>query len=285
MIAPKALIFDLDGTLIDSLQDIADAMNRVLTAQKLPSHSYAEYKEFIGRGLKNLVERCLPEDQQNEELQASCHEALIREYSKHFVVKTDLYPGIRELLEQISLKYAGGQQDSSPASHRTDSQAGTTSATPSAGITSATPSAGITCATPSAGITGAGAFAGTASTARHTKRFPMAILSNKADEITQLIARQLGLTAYFDLILGATPRFPRKPDTQSSLYLAEQLGCRPAEVLYIGDSGVDMQTAKNAGMTALGVSWGFRSRQELLDNGADYVVDTPAEILDLLKTN
>lgn len=267
MIAPKALIFDLDGTLIDSLQDIADAMNRVLTAQKLPSRSYAEYKEFIGRGLKNLVERCLPADQQNEELKASCHEALIREYSEHFVVKTDLYPGIRELLEQISLKFTGGQQVSLPASDRTDSQAGTASAAPSAGIT------------------GAGAFAGTESAARHSKLFPMAILSNKADEITQLIARQLGLTAYFDLILGATPLFPRKPDTQSSLYLAEQLGCRPSEILYIGDSGVDMQTAKNAGMIALGVSWGFRSRQELLDNGADYVLDTPAEILDLLKTN
>lgn len=233
MIAPKALIFDLDGTLIDSLQDIADAMNRVLTARQLPGHSYAEYKEFIGRGLKNLVERCLPADQQNEELLASCHEALIREYSKHFVVKTDLYPGIRELLEQLSLKYAGQRQSSQAA--------------------------------------------------RESRLFPMAILSNKTDEITQLIAQQLGLTAYFDLIMGATPRFPRKPDIQSSLYLAEQLGCTPAEVLYIGDSGVDMQTAKNAGMIALGVSWGFRSRQELLDNGADYVLDTPAEILDLLK--
>ena len=235
MTAPKALIFDLDGTLIDSLQDIADAMNRVLTARQLPRHTYAEYKEFIGRGLKNLVERCLPTDQQNEELKASCHEALIREYSEHFVVKTDFYPGIRELLEQISLKYADRRQSSQAD--------------------------------------------------RNSRLFPMAILSNKADEITQLIAQDLGLTAYFDLVLGATPRFPRKPDTQSSLYLAEQLGCRPAEVLYIGDSGVDMQTAKNAGMTALGVSWGFRSRQELLDNGADYVVDTPAEILDLLKTN
>jgi phosphoglycolate phosphatase len=232
MIAFKALIFDLDGTLIDSLQDIADAMNRVLTARKLPPHSYADYKEFVGRGLKNLVERCLPAKLLDPEILEACYNELIRDYREHYVVKTHLYPGIRELLEQISLKYAGQQK---------------------------------------------------AQTAGGGRLFPLAVLSNKADEITQLIARQLGLTDYFDLILGATPRFPRKPDIQSSLYIAEQLGCQPAEMLYIGDSGVDMQTAKKAGMTAVGVTWGFRSRQELLDNRADYVVDTPAEILEILR--
>lgn len=250
MISPQALIFDLDGTLIDSLQDIADAMNRVLAAHNFSTHSYADYREFIGRGLKNLVERCLPADQHKPEMMESCHQALMREYRAKYVVKTRLYPGIRELLEQISLKYAA-QQEAAPNPSEQINQATATNASASKAV-------------------------------RKNKRYPMAILSNKADEITQLIAQELGLIDYFDLILGATPRYPRKPGIESSLYLAQQLGCQPAEVLYVGDSGIDMQTAKNAGMTALGVSWGFRSRQELLDQGADFVVNSPEEILALI---
>lgn len=209
----KAIIFDLDGTLADSLQDIADAMNKTLTRFGYPTYSYDEYKYLVGNGLQNLVTKALPETDRNKARIEEVLSVMMKNYRQALVVKTKLYDGIPELLDKLT------QQG-----------------------------------------------------------FKLALLSNKADELTQEIASKLLSRWKFDCILGASDHFPRKPSPESALYIAEQLEVLPSEVLYLGDTDVDMQTANAAGMFAVGVTWGFRTREELEKNGAKRVIEEPAEL-------
>ena len=111
------------------------------------------------------------------------------------------------------------------------------------------------------------------------------MLSNKADELTRVIIEKLEVEPLFTVVSGLRDGFPRKPDPAGAHWvmdrLQEQAGKRilPAEVLYVGDSGVDMQTAANCGFVSLGVTWGFRSREELIENGARHIADSAADIL------
>lgn len=212
----KAIIFDLDGTLIDTIQDIADAMNAVLARHHFPTHSYAAYKTFVGNGLKNLTMRSLPETERSESMIDSCHQELMEQYGAHCIDKSVLYPGIKELLEKFRQMGDGKPK--------------------------------------------------------------LAILSNKADVLTQVIIEQIGIRNYFEVVLGNRPELPRKPDPTAARIVADQLQCSPADILYVGDSGIDMQTAHAAGMTALGVTWGFRSREDLMENKAQAIVDDAADI-------
>ena len=109
----------------------------------------------------------------------------------------------------------------------------------------------------------------------------LAVLSNKADELTQRIVGALFEAGTFDAVVGARPGLPLKPDPAAALLVAERLGVPPARVAYLGDSGIDMLTATAAGMIAVGVSWGFRTREELVGNGARVVLDRPLELLEL----
>ena len=110
----------------------------------------------------------------------------------------------------------------------------------------------------------------------------LAVLSNKPDHFTQQCVRELLAKWAFDVVLGASDQFPRKPDPASAIETARRLGVPPAECLYVGDSGVDMQTARAAGMCAVGVLWGFRGKEELLKDGAQHLIERPSEVLDLL---
>ena len=249
----QTILFDLDGTLIDSVQDIGDAMNHVLAAHGFPQHDEAAYRRFIGRGLKNLCLRAFPADlralitgspdlmqvppervyeeaggadvskspsdlarQQAEALWESCFQELMAYYRSHCVIHTRLYPGIRVLLEEL-----------------------------------------------------------------HKRRFQMGVISNKADEITRPICDILGIRPYFRQVMGHQAQLPHKPDPTAARLLLDKMDChdRPEDILYVGDSGVDMLTAANAGFTSIGVTWGFRPRQELVDSGARHLADTPADIL------
>ena len=98
----RAVVFDLDGTLADTLEDIADNMNHVLSANGFPEHQYDDYRFFVGNGLKNLVTQCLPESVRNDTTIASCLEQMIAEYNLNYIVKTHLYEGIPELLDELS---------------------------------------------------------------------------------------------------------------------------------------------------------------------------------------
>ena len=213
-----AAIFDLDGTLADTLEDIADAMNRVLGRRALPAHGLAAYRLMIGKGLRNLVGETLPPEMRSAGTIAACLDEMLLEYRDHCLDKTHLYGGIAELTSRLRVAGVG-----------------------------------------------------------------LAVLSNKADELTQRIVGALFEAGRFDVVVGARPGLPLKPDPAAALLVAERLGVPPARLAYLGDSGIDMRTATAAGMIAVGVSWGFRARDELVESGARVVLDRPLELLELLE--
>ncbi len=210
----QGIIFDLDGTLIDSVCDIADAMNRTLQQYGFPVHPEEAYKHFVGRGLRNLTIQCLPEENRDEETIEICFRSMTKDYLENYLNKTKLYDGIGDLLDTLS---AG--------------------------------------------------------------KMKMAVLSNKADEITQKIAKDLLQNWHFEIILGFTDHFPRKPAPDSALFIAKKLDLQPKNILYLGDTGIDMETANAAGMFPVGVSWGFRKREELELHGAKKIIDKPMELV------
>ncbi len=214
----QAVIFDLDGTLVDSLTDIADSMNNILLRFGYPTYSYEAYKYFVGNGLKNLVYNCLPEGEKTEEKATHCLSAMMEEYGKHYADKTHLYNGISELLDFLVLN-----------------------------------------------------------------KMKLAVLSNKADEITKKICNRLLSQWHFDIILGATENFPRKPAPNAALYISKQLNINTEKFLYLGDTNIDMKTANASGMFSVGVTWGFRTRQELQEGGAKMIIDFPTDLLSLFN--
>ena len=213
----SAVIFDLDGTLADTLEDIADNMNRVLAGMGFPIHAYDAYRIFVGNGLKNLVVQCLPESARTDAIIATCYDRMVAEYHLHYIDKTYLYDGIPELLDALS----------------------------------------------SQGV-------------------KLALLSNKADALTKKISAVMLKNWNFEAVIGAGDRFPRKPDPASALFIAKQMGVEPEHVCYLGDSDVDMKTAIAAGFYPVGAGWGFRPKEELVENGARIVIDHPKELLGVI---
>ena len=209
----RAVIFDLDGTLADTLEDIADNMNRVLDRRGFPTHDYDAYRFYVGNGLYHLVIQSLPENARTDTVIAACYEQTLAEYHLNYINKTRLYDGIAELLDALS-------------SHNVK----------------------------------------------------LATLSNKADSLTQKICTDLLKNWHFDVVLGASDNFPRKPDPTSALFICKQIGVDPAQVCYLGDSDVDMKTAIAAGFYPVGAGWGFRPKEELAENGAKLVIEHPKEL-------
>jgi phosphoglycolate phosphatase len=210
----RSVLFDLDGTLINSLHDIADSMNRVLTAKGFRTHDYDAYRYFIGRGLRNLVVASIPEKNRCEQNIKNLFQELLQDYKKNLLHKTSLYKGIPELLDKLS-----------------------------------------------------------------ERGIRMSILSNKPDALTHQIASELLKPWTFDIIMGSGETFPRKPDPAAALYISKTTSCPPESFLYLGDTSIDMQTALAAGMYPVGATWGFRTKEELLENGASALVDSPSELV------
>ena len=211
----KGILFDLDGTLIDSLADLADAVNATLRTHGLPEHGYDAYRYFIGEGVELLIHRALPAERRDDKsLLQACLTTMRAEYGRGWNRKTKPYPGVPELLDALSAQ----------------------------------------------GV-------------------KMAILSNKPDPFTQECVRHFLSRWSFEIVAGAKPDVPRKPDPQAAVAIAEQLHILPQDWCYLGDSAIDMQTARAAGMYPVGALWGFRTREELLEHGARKLVSHPAEIL------
>lgn len=215
MTTVKAIIFDLDGTLVNTLEDLTDASNYALGQLGLPGHRPEEYKIFIGTGSRELCRRALPEDR--ADLTDTLLEMNLAYYKDHCLIKTKPYGGIRELLAELS-----------------------------------------------------------------RRDIRMAVLSNKPDSLTKQIATGIFGSECFEIIRGHLDGTPTKPDPTSVLGILEEMGLSRAEVLYVGDSGTDMATAATAGLRSVGVTWGFRDRQELEETGAEHIIDQAAELLDLL---
>ena len=189
----SSIIFDLDGTLLDTLSDLAETCNEVLTRHHFPTHPLPAYKGFVGDGLYTLVGRMTPVATANIVLQG-CAALFTEIYSRNWKRKSCLYDGINAML--AALKEQG---------------------------------------------------------------MLLAILSNKPHEFVTLCVDEFFPEGLFTIVYGQRTGFPKKPDPSSALEIVERLGTRPQDTMFVGDSGVDMKTAKAAGMTAAGVSWGFRS--------------------------
>jgi len=213
----KAIIFDLDGTLLNTLDDLGNAMNRVLSDMGFPIHAIDEYRSFIGDGVEKLIKRALPEKNRNEVTVHTCIEAFLEDYKKNRNVNTRPYEGISELLD--ALKERG---------------------------------------------------------------LKMAVLSNKPHDTTSLCVAELLPRWRFDAVLGHRDRTPHKPDPAGALEISKHLNIPPGEFLFLGDSGVDMETAIAAGMFPVGVLWGFRDAEELRKSGAQALISHPLEVLNLL---
>lgn len=214
----KAVIFDLDGTLLDTFEDIAQAMNRVLESLDLPQHPPSSYRELIGDGMAKLVERALPEDYRTGIFIQECLEKLRYEYGRGWDVNTHPYPGIPELL--TFLKKRG---------------------------------------------------------------IRLAILSNKKKEFIQLTIDKFLSHWKFEVIIGDEEAFPRKPEPDGAYHIARTFNLHPEKIVYVGDTGTDMQTGVNAGMFTVGALWGFRDYEELRENGADLLIEKPEDLLPLFS--
>ena len=212
----KAIFFDLDGTLVNTLDDLSEAMNRALAVLGQPGRSKEECREMIGRGLADFARAALPEDA--DHLQDSLLREMREIYAGICLNKTHPYPGICDVL----------------------------SACRKAGIRTA-------------------------------------VVSNKAHEITVRIAEHYFGGEAFDEILGQKEGMKCKPDPEPMRFLLDKMALRADEVLYVGDSDVDVEMARNAGLDFVAVGWGFRSAEQLQKAGAKKIIDRPVELLDYLR--
>lgn len=214
----KGVIFDLDGTLVNSLEDIADAMNKVLKDIDYPTHSYENYQYFIGSGLRNLVSKSLPENHNDETQIEHCYQLMVEVYRDHCTNQTKPYNGIIELLDYL-------------ISHK----------------------------------------------------MKLGVFSNKSDELTKKIVAAL-FPGYFNSIVGLSIESLKKPNPSEAIAISKNFGLNPEEIIFVGDSGIDMQTATNANMHAVGVSWGYRPEEELIANGAKNIANHPSDLIQIFKT-
>ncbi|WP_291099905.1 MULTISPECIES: HAD family hydrolase [unclassified Flavobacterium] len=212
----KGVIFDLDGTLVNSLEDIADAMNSVLQGLSYPTHSYEAYQYFIGSGLRNLVSKSLPSTHNDEKQIDNCFHLMIEVYRDTCTHKTKPYDGIFELLDHLI-----------------------------------------------------------------SRNMKLSVFSNKADELTKEITAAL-FPNYFDPIVGLTTESLKKPNPFEAVEISKSLGLKAEEIIFVGDSGIDMQTATNANIFAVGVLWGYRPKEELISNGAKYLLSHPLDLIPIL---
>ncbi len=217
----RAAVFDLDGTLLDTIEDLTDSMNAALAALGFPARTIAECKSLVGDGLATFVRRALPKSERdNPESARRLHEAMRAEYRLRSTVKTKPYPGIPELLDALAAR----------------------------------------------GI-------------------PMAVLSNKPHPATlSVIAHYFPGTA-FCAVFGARENVPIKPDASAALEIAALLELPAGEILYVGDTNTDMQTAAAAGMFGIGALWGFRTAAELRAAGARALAARPEDVLDWFPRN
>jgi len=214
----KAVVFDLDGTLLDTLEDLADSMNYVLESNSFPIHEIDKYKHFAGNGLRNLVTKALPIKHRDAETIDSALHNMLNEYGKRWDNKTVPYAGIHELLDQL-----------------------------------------------------------------YARSIKLAILSNKEHSLTLKVAEKYLCNWKFEVVFGERPGVPRKPDSSSALEIIKILGIAANDIIYLGDSGSDMETANNSGMYGVGASWGFRGAEELIKDGAKCTIDTPLELMKILS--
>ncbi len=211
------VIFDLDGTLLDTVADLAASTNYALNLCGFPTHETAAYRFFVGNGISKLFERALPEGEKTQENILEIRKLFLEYYGEHNSELTVPYPGIPELLKKLQ-----------------------------------------------------------------TEGIQLAVASNKYQRGTEDLIQHFFPEILFIAVFGQREGIAVKPDPTIIHDILAISKTKKTQVIYIGDSGVDMQTANNAGVEAIGVTWGFRPRKELAEFSPKYIIDDPDEILRIL---
>ena len=209
------IIFDLDGTLLSTLEDIADGVNYILKKYGYPQRTYDEIRSFVGNGAAKLLGQAMPDGQNNPDF-----EKYLEEYKKYYLehnnIKTAPYEGIMELLKELS-----------------------------------------------------------------HKDYKLTIVSNKNDRNVKSL-NKIYFEDYIKKAIGESKDIKRKPAPDMVYKAIDEVGSALEKAVYIGDSEVDVLTAKNAGMHCVCVTWGFRDKDFLKEQGAEYLIDEPHELLEFL---
>ena len=212
------MVFDLDGTLLDTVADLANATNQALERCGYPTHPVDAYYQFVGNGINKLFARALPEASSNEENVLRIRSLFVPYYNEHNADCSRPYPGIMELLWNLQ-----------------------------------------------------------------SRGVRIAVASNKYHEATMKLVRHFFSGIHFSVILGQREGVLIKPAPDIVYDILRETGIDAEQALYVGDSGVDMQTALNAGVESVGVTWGFRSEEELRECGAMHIVHKAEEVLHIAK--
>lgn len=214
----KAIVFDLDGTLVNSTLDYADAANDVLNSYDFPTHSLEAYERFIGYGIEAFVSSILPDCYEpGSKVFEKCLREFRRRYTTNCCVYTTLYEGIVDMLDNL-----------------------------------------------------------------HNRQVSLNVLTNKPHDLALKVVDAYLSQYTFDYVIGYKAPYRLKPQPDAALSIARNLRVLPGEIVFVGDTPADMYTAQNAGMFPLGVAWGFRARQDLLQAGAKAIVSTPQQICEFV---
>lgn len=210
------VIFDLDGTLLDTLEDLADSVNFALSLYGFPCRRIEEIRSFVGNGVARLMELSIPDGINNSQYK-KCLADFRNHYSQNMQNKTKAYKGIVELLKQLA-----------------------------------------------------------------KENYKLAIVSNKFDGAVKGL-NQVYFEEYIKVAIGESEGVSKKPAPDTVFKALKKLGSFANNAVYVGDSEVDVKTAKNSGIVCIGVTWGFRNRRVLEQEGADYIIDKPEELIEIIS--
>ncbi len=213
----KIIVFDLDGTLLNSLEDLADSANWVLEQHGFPTHPVDAYRYFVGDGVRKLIERILPQEERTDARIEQCRQEFVAYYKVHMEDKTSVYEGITELLAELK-----------------------------------------------------------------NRGLKIAVATNKVHVAVAPLMAKYFPNIRFDAMIGQREGVPVKPAPQIMFDILKETGCEPSEALHVGDTATDMQLAHNAGVTPVGVLWGYRPLEELREAGAKFIIEKPEELLGLV---
>ena len=211
----ELIIFDMDGTILDTLEDLKNSMNHTLKLHNMPERTLDEIRSFVGNGIRRLIELAVVEGTCSEKID-EIHKDFMKHYEVHCADFTRPYNGVKDLIKNL-----------------------------------------------------------------RNRGYKTAVVSNKADAAVQDLCIQY-FPGLFDLAIGERPEIAKKPAADMVNLALEQLQVSKENAVYIGDSDVDVATARNSNLDMIAVDWGFRTRKFLMEQGAETIVSNPEEILELV---